>query len=265
MFSAARFVLAGAIVALFGGVLVTGVSPTRRDEGLTPAAASPSPAATDGPLGGLVTEAVEPGVVRIVRDGAGHDLDERHPTRRYDMDDLAVGPDGTVWLQSSYDGSDNEANPGKGPILWALGRPGVRDDGPAGTLVPLADGSLLIISDQLTRFDGRVFMPDDGPKQRRLAGDATLWFIEPDDLMGLVADGESVERPLLPLAAIWMDGQFLSVSDFERGVGGESVCSVDGDGVTCAVPRSQARGPVSRGHEHQPGRCGAGWHDLGGG
>ena len=89
------------------------------------------------------------------------------------MDDLAVGPDGTVWLQSSYERLRNEANPGKGPILWALGRPGVRDDGPAGTLVPLADGSLLIISDQLTRFDGRVFMPDDGPKQRRLAGDAT--------------------------------------------------------------------------------------------
>ena len=50
----------------------------------------------DTELDGLVTEEVEPGVERIISDGAGHDLDERHPTYRYDMDDVAVTPDGAV-------------------------------------------------------------------------------------------------------------------------------------------------------------------------
>ena len=54
----------------------------------------------DTELDGLVTEEVEPGVERIISDGAGHDLDERHPTYRYDMDDVAVTPDGTVLLWS---------------------------------------------------------------------------------------------------------------------------------------------------------------------
>ena len=33
----------------------------------------------DTELDGLVTEEVEPGVERIISDGAGHDLDEIHP------------------------------------------------------------------------------------------------------------------------------------------------------------------------------------------
>jgi len=74
---------------------------------------------------GLVTEEVEPGVERIIRDDAGHDLDERHPTYRYDMDGLAIARDGTIWLSTTYSRSDNEANPDTGgPIVWALGRPG---------------------------------------------------------------------------------------------------------------------------------------------
>jgi hypothetical protein len=71
--------------------------------------------------GDLVTEAVEPGVERIRSDGAGHDLEERHPTNRYDMDDVYVTPDGTVWLSSSYSGTDNDANP-PGGLVWALGQ-----------------------------------------------------------------------------------------------------------------------------------------------
>ena len=69
----------------------------------------------------LVTEEVEPGVERIRSDGAGHDLEERHPKFRYDMDDVYVTPDGTVWLSSSYRGTDNEANP-PGGLVWALGQ-----------------------------------------------------------------------------------------------------------------------------------------------
>jgi hypothetical protein len=72
---------------------------------------------------GLVTEEVEPGVERIISDGAGHDLDETHPTYRYDMDDVFVTSDGTVWLSTTHSRSDNDANP-PGPLLWALGQPG---------------------------------------------------------------------------------------------------------------------------------------------
>jgi hypothetical protein len=75
------------------------------------------------PAPGLVTEAVEPGVERIINDGAGHDLDERHPTFRYDMDGVFVAPDGTVWLNTSYRATDNDANP-PGGLVWALGVPG---------------------------------------------------------------------------------------------------------------------------------------------
>jgi hypothetical protein len=72
---------------------------------------------------GLVTEEVEPGVERVISDGAGHDLDEGHPDFRYDMDDIAVMPDGAIWLWSSYHDTDNEANP-EGGLLWVLGEPG---------------------------------------------------------------------------------------------------------------------------------------------
>ncbi len=94
-----------ALVALLAGAAV-GVS--AQDESAT---------------AGLVTEEVEPGVVRIIRDGAGHDLEERHPTYRYDMDDVFVTPDGTVWLATSYRDTDNEANP-PGGLVWALGQSG---------------------------------------------------------------------------------------------------------------------------------------------
>jgi hypothetical protein len=69
-----------------------------------------------------VTEEVEPGVERITSDGAGHDLEEKHPTNLLDMDDVYVTPDGTVWLSSSYSGTDNDANP-PGRLVWALGQP----------------------------------------------------------------------------------------------------------------------------------------------
>ena len=70
---------------------------------------------------GLVTE-VEPGVERIISDGAGHDLEAMHPSYRYDMDGVFVAPDGTVWLTTSYRDTDNDVNPA-GALVWALGQP----------------------------------------------------------------------------------------------------------------------------------------------
>lgn len=91
------------------------------------ACSAPSPSASpSGPPGetdtaDLVTEEVEPGVERIRSDGAGHDLEERHPTFRYDMDGVYVTPEGTVWVSSTYSQTDNEANP-PGGLVWALGQ-----------------------------------------------------------------------------------------------------------------------------------------------
>jgi hypothetical protein len=90
------------------------------------AAACNAPSSSASPSGktataDLVTEKVETGVERIRSDGAGHDLEKRHPTFRYDMDDVYVTPDGTVWLSSSYRDTDNEANP-PGGLVWALGQ-----------------------------------------------------------------------------------------------------------------------------------------------
>ena len=66
MFSATKFVVAGAIVALFGGFLLAGML-TQPSEEAAPAAASPT--ATSDPLSALITEEVEPGVYRVVSDG----------------------------------------------------------------------------------------------------------------------------------------------------------------------------------------------------
>ena len=85
----------------------------------------------DTELDGLVTEEVEPGVERIISDGAGHDLDERHPTYRYDMEDVAVTPDGTVLLWSGYQETDREVHPGGVDevckLQWTLGEPGMSE------------------------------------------------------------------------------------------------------------------------------------------
>ena len=85
---------------------------------------APSPSASpsgETDTADLVTEEVEPGVERIRSDGAGHDLEAKHPTFRYDMDDVYVTPDGTVWLNSTYRDTDNKANP-PGGLVWALGQ-----------------------------------------------------------------------------------------------------------------------------------------------
>ena len=90
--------------------------------GLVTASAIGVAAQDEAGLAGLVTEDVEPGVERIVSDGAGHDLEETHPAYRYDMDGVFVAPDGTVWLTTSYRDTDNDANP-PGALVWALGQP----------------------------------------------------------------------------------------------------------------------------------------------
>jgi len=116
MFSAARFVLAGAIVALFGGFLLAGLLTQPSDDQLPAVGASasatvqaePTDATTGEPeptgeavvdttipvvLPGvdLVTEEVEPGVYRVDNDGV------RDLAKANDID-IVAGHDGGIWL-----------------------------------------------------------------------------------------------------------------------------------------------------------------------
>ena len=98
VFSATRFVVAGAIVALFGGFLLAGLL-TQPSDDMAPAAvtASPSPTMTEDLLSGMVTEEVEPGVYRVDGDGIRDLSVVGLPRQR----DLTITPDGSVWIYSS--------------------------------------------------------------------------------------------------------------------------------------------------------------------
>lgn len=244
MFSATRFVVACAIVALFGGLLLTGALTQPTDESVPAVGASAtaeaersaSVTAEPEPTMGLdvepttrsdlvagvdlITEEVEPGVLRIIGDGAGHDLDERHPSDPYDLTSIAITPDGTIWLSAAYSFADDDVNP-PGPLVWALGQPDVYTYTPEGgdperlqTLVTDEDGTLLMVSDKdIVRFDGTGFVPDDRVA-RRLSTGHELWTIDPAQLAGLLEESldtdedmnaESVmNEPRRFLVAVWL-------------------------------------------------------------
>jgi hypothetical protein len=114
MFSAIKFVVAGVIVALFGGFLLAGVFTTQQGDEMAPAAVTASPTAEAEPeatvaptepsgpgepvvrtdiLPGvaLTVDEVEPGVYKVVNDGA-RDLAKANNL------DIVAGHDGGIWL-----------------------------------------------------------------------------------------------------------------------------------------------------------------------
>ena len=157
MFSATKFVVAGAIVALFGGFLLSGVLTQPSDEQLPAVGASasaqaePSGAATAEPeskpdtttatsdlLPGvdLVTEEVEPGVYRVLSDGVrdlrwkpwgwpGTGRNAYSAVRGA----IAVGPSGEVWSFTAPDelgeGCPSTPDGGSAPCttFYRLGAP----------------------------------------------------------------------------------------------------------------------------------------------
>jgi len=173
MFSALRFVVAGAIVALFGGFLLTSVFTTQQDGEVLPAAATESPTATANvdilPGVTLSVDEVEPGVFRVAGDGV-RDLASVGAV------DIVAGYDDGIWLLREDGllrlGSD-------GSYLWPVGT------GPGDHIFEIApDGTMWVIPDErrgasLRSTDGEAWTVQLCPLQDcagfTVAPDGTVW------------------------------------------------------------------------------------------
>jgi len=192
MFSATKFVVAGAIVALFGGFLLSGILTQPSKEPLPPAAASASssPEADTSeqsvrsdllPGVDLVTEEVEPGVFQVLSDAVGHDFDSISPAW------LTIGQDGSVVV---FEGDGSTTVTGH----FTLGREGShefdeRDRSQTWFFdaALAADGALWAILDagwgaqnRMSVFDGSSWKTLERPAGSGLAGveigpEGTVW------------------------------------------------------------------------------------------
>jgi hypothetical protein len=222
-------------------LVIGGALPTPRQD-VVPGAPSPSTSAPATTLPGLVTEEVEPGVLRIIRDDAGHDLDARHPDWRLDLDGMAITPDGTVWIRSTYHDTDNAVGMPRAPLVWALGQPGVlgvADGIPSSVrgLVPLPDSSILAVGDRVAHVTGSSVTPDTGPPVRQVHG-GWLWLVEPGARAAIAAG----DRPEGRLEVLWVDGAWLSLSELGRSASSPSDwCQATQQGIAC-LDRLHLRG-----------------------
>jgi len=123
MFDAAKFVVAGAIVALFGGSMLAGVMPPRPSEEVAPAVKASSPAAAEPtqepptPLetyaemrSRLVTEKAANRIDRVLDDGVGHtfyQVAEPFSVGSVWYRRIAFAPDGSAWLDT-YAATEDE-------------------------------------------------------------------------------------------------------------------------------------------------------------
>jgi hypothetical protein len=203
MLTATRLVVAAAAVSLGGGALLLaagqGPSPTH--------VVSPLPWA---PPTGLVTEPVEPGVVRIIGDDAGHDIAS---TR---IKDIAFAPDGAVWMFWEHVGESG---------LFQVGDPGVFPGLPNNDFYDLTaapDGRLWGMEGQagepwgLASFDGHEWTsapPNPGlgaVKAVEVMSDGTVWAAWDGPVLGRLDDGawttfSAADEPALVLRdGLWV-------------------------------------------------------------
>jgi len=204
VFSALKFVVAGVIVALFGGFLLTGILNTQQSDEVAPAAmtASPESSASSEPseapaislptdiLPGveLTMEEVEPGVYRVIDDGVRDLASQRNIS-------VVAGHDGGIWLlrQNRFFRLGDE---GHG---WATQKPEVGDFevAPNGTVWTQQDGGI-------HSFDGEEWTTHDVVGPVKVTSDGRVWARwrdDPEDAESVVfgylgADGwRSVEWP----------------------------------------------------------------------
>ena len=214
MFSALKFITAGVIVALFGGFLLAGILTTEQEGEVLPAAVtqSPPPMTTEELLSGMVTEEVEPGVVRVLNDGV-RDLsssDTGYPGHSVD-----VTPDGSVWLSgpdAMYRLGDEVMFRGADP--W----PPYKELAPDGSL--WAFGEVVDFNDAIFSFDG------EGWTERATKTDDTLHFgalaVGPDGTVWVAAsdqdkycpDTESADCNGTDLLRLEDDGSLTVIDDW---------------------------------------------------
>ena len=194
MFSATKFVAAGAIVALFGGFLLSGVL-TQQEGEVLPAGVteSSSPMTTVEPLSGMVTDEVEPGVYRVVSDGI-RDLAAASALARPDDGELAIAPDGSVWLSTI-----RRQAPPRDPELIKLGDPDSfpmpsswwgLNVGPDGTPWAWVDTGLLRLGED--GWSEVAGTPEGGLFD--IAPDGTVWAGGGDSVSRLEAEGWQEHR-----------------------------------------------------------------------
>jgi hypothetical protein len=161
MFSATKFVVAGVIVALFGGFLLTNVLTQQGEQSLPEVGASASEEIRSDLLPGvdLEVEEVGPRLVRVLGDG------ERQTLRN--IVDVAVAPNGDVWVRR------------QNGTVYRLGAPGnafqQRAFHPHGAFHRHVDGTLRIAD---RRLEGERWVKDPDrfcADRGRLALDGTCW------------------------------------------------------------------------------------------
>jgi hypothetical protein len=233
MFSATKFVVAGAVVALFGGFLLTGVLTQPSDDrppvvGASASVATqaePTDAATSEPdtttdvdadrtttpdlLPGvdLVTEEVEPGVYRVLNDGV-RDLADGWPDElQISKRNVVAGRDGSVWLFRPDPETDHESS-----VFFKLGAPQER-----------ADWTIWVYDDGVVGPDGVMWYATTDRQQRvpepRLRSfDGADWSDYPAAEDGGVVTGVEVTSD----GAVWTttqtgDRRRMSAARWDRG------------------------------------------------
>jgi len=223
MFSATKFVVAGVIVALFGGFLLSGVPTQPNDERLPAVGASASTTAQPGPTDAvptspersaeteaddtitsdllpgvdLLTEEVEPGVYRVLSDG--------HRDLSKQVYDVTVTPGGDVWVELGSPERWDIVRLGEPEVSRTLGRKA------PGKLFTV--GGAPVVSDQTRaqRFDGEAWV-DHEPSpcdevseggQGGIAADGDCWTLLEtslgrDDRRGGWVDVTAVDLGLKP-------------------------------------------------------------------
>jgi hypothetical protein len=215
LYGAFKFVVATAIVALFGGFLLFGVLAPQEPTTLPGASSSASPEtsakpsettmdlktpvatmaavlATMAPGTGVaavepdfVAEQVEAGVERIVSDGADFDQSALPDNVRYAFEDIAVSPSGDVYVVGYRYHTDTGRT--EGPFVMELGTPGetgTQEGFPVDfeKIVIDANGDLVVASPSgIKRLVGEAWVDSPGTLSVQTGG-GTIWLAEPGDV-----------------------------------------------------------------------------------
>ena len=210
MFIATKFVVAGASLALFGGFLLAGVLTQPNEEPLPAAVSSPPSLTTAELLEDFVIEEVEPGIVKVVDDGTGRGL-----LQLDDIADIAIGPEGAVWLHA------------RTGTLFRLGGAGEHNN--PGSQVGCSDYLAFSPDGTLHTFEGSTVVKVDPetpePGQATGSGSDGLHAIGPD---------RSDPRFHGTSIAIGPDGDIWAswIRDSEMNPGASSVMRFDGEAWT---------------------------------